>query len=139
MLVAWRSITRRALTSHISQLEPFKNPLVRLSLTAFMVQTRQTTRLAARDEPKLKPVDVKPRTKGEHTTRPPKRARIALQPDERVPPVVATNTEELERESRSGCVGVSGRHVHRERRGCWSYETTTQGAATERTCYPKTI
>jgi hypothetical protein len=110
MLVTWRSVTHCALTLHISQLQPSKNPSIRLSFIAFMVQTRRATLLAAKDEPKHKPVDVKPRTKGEHTTRPLKRARKA--------PVVATNSKELERESRSCCIGVSGRHVHRERRGC---------------------
>jgi AP endonuclease-1 len=88
MLVTWRSVTHCALTLHISQLQPSKNPSIRLSFIAFMVQTRRATLLAAKDEPKHKPVDVKPRTKGEHTTRPLKRARKA--------PVVATNSKELE-------------------------------------------
>ena len=92
MLVAWRSITRRAFTS---QLQPSENPSVRLPFAAFMMQTRQATRLAAKDQP----VDVKQRTKGENTTRPLKRVRKAYQPDERAPSVVATKPKELERKS----------------------------------------
>ncbi|KAI9574151.1 AP endonuclease [Boletus coccyginus] len=61
-----------------------------------MVRKRRATQLAARDEPKHKPEDVKPRTKGEHTSRPLKRARIERQPEERAPPAVETEPKGLE-------------------------------------------
>jgi len=99
MLVAWRAVSRRALTSHISQLPPLENPSICSSLTALMARKRRATQLAARDEPKHKLEDVKPRTKGEHASRPLKRARIERQPEERAPPAVETEPKELERES----------------------------------------
>ncbi|KAF8125960.1 xylose isomerase-like protein [Boletus edulis] len=61
-----------------------------------MVQTRRATQqsqLAAKGEPKHQPAGVKPLTKGDHTTRPFKRAKKEHQPDERPPSESAVVTE----------------------------------------------
>lgn len=99
MLVASRFIPPRALASHTSQLRLSNNSFVRSLLTALMVQTRRATQLAAKDEPKHTPVDVKHTDKGGHTRQPLKRARKERRPEERVSPVVAAEPKEPERES----------------------------------------
>ncbi|KAH0826901.1 xylose isomerase-like protein [Lanmaoa asiatica] len=102
MLVTFCFVSRRALASYISQSRPSDSPSGHSLLPALMVQTRRASQLAAKDEPKRKPEDIKPPTKGEHTRRPLKRARREHQPDERAPSVVATEPKELEQNDVDG-------------------------------------